>query len=130
MTPSKLSIILGISILLLLPPATAAADEAATPADLAELALREQQLRAKLEDRLNASVIAVTEDARQTLAVRMTELLQQQTLDAARRGDAPHPAKPAFTDDHATTRRQRAGDTACVMVGRTLECVLRDIASR
>jgi hypothetical protein len=130
MIPSNLSIMLGISILLLLPPATVAADEPATPADLAELASREQRLRAPVDDRLRASVVAVTEDDGQALAVRMTELLRQQTLRVARQDDSPPPAKRALTDDHATTRVQRAGNTACTMVGYTLECVLRDPASQ
>jgi len=97
MTPSNLSIMLGISILLWLPPATVAADEPATPADLAELASREQRLRAQVDDRLRASVVAVTEDDGQALAVRMTELLRQQALRVARQDDSPPPAKRALT---------------------------------
>jgi hypothetical protein len=130
MIPSNLLIMLGISILLSLSPATAAADEPATPADLAELASREQRLRAEVDDRLRAWVVAVTEDDGGALAVRMTELLRQQTLRVARQDDPPPPANRALTDDHATTRVQRAGNTACAMVGHTLECVLRDPASQ
>jgi hypothetical protein len=121
---------LGISILLLLPPAIAAADELATPAELAELASRELQLRAKVDDRLHAWVVAATEDEGRAPAVRIAELLRQQTLRVARQDDSPPPAKRALTDAHATTRVQRAGDTACTMVGSTLECVLRDPASQ
>jgi hypothetical protein len=127
MTPSKLSIILGISILLGLPPATAAG-EPATPADLAELASSEQQLQAEFDDRLRASVVAVTEYEDQAIAVRMTELLRQQT----RRGqaDAPPPAKRALAAEPAPTRVRRGGDTVCTKVGHTLECVLQDLAYR
>jgi hypothetical protein len=128
MTPSKLSIMLGISILLWLPPATAAAGEPATPADLAELASSEQQLQAEFDDRLRASVVAVAEHEGQAIAVRMTDLLRQQT----RRGqaDAPPPAKRALAAEPAPTRAQRAGNTVCTRVGNTLECVLQDLAYR
>ncbi|MBW2400193.1 MAG: hypothetical protein JRG80_13095 [Deltaproteobacteria bacterium] len=130
MTPSNFSIMLGISILLWLPLATADADELATPADLAELASREQQLRAEVDERLRLSVVAVTEDEGQILSARITELLRQQTLRVARQGGSPPPAKRALTDDHAMTRVQRAGDTVCARVGHTLECVLQDLAYR
>lgn len=128
MTPSKLSIMLGISILLGLPPATAAAGEPATPADLAALASSEQQLQAEFDDQLRASVFAVTENEGQAIAVRMTELLRQQT----RRGqaDAPPPAKRALAAEPAPTRVRRGGDTVCTRVGHTLECVLQDLAYR
>jgi hypothetical protein len=108
---------LGISILLWLPAATSAANEFATPADLAELASREQHLRAKIGDRLLASVVAVTEVEDQALSARMTELLWQD--------DSPPPAKRAPVDEPATTRSQWAGDTVCTSVGHTLECVLK-----
>ena len=128
MTPSKLSIMLGISILLGLPPATAAAGEPATPADLAALASSEQQVQAEFDDQLHASIVAVTENEGQAIAVRMTELLRQQT----RRGqaDAPPPAKRALAAEPAPTRVRRGGDTVCTRVGHTLECVLQDLAYR
>jgi hypothetical protein len=114
--PSNFSIMLGISILLWLPAVTAVADDLAAPADLAELASREQQLRAKIDDRLLASVVAVTEVEGQTLSLRMTERLWQD--------DSPPPAKRAPAGEPATTRLQSAGDTVCTSAGNTLECVL------
>jgi hypothetical protein len=130
MTPSNLLILLGISIFMVMPPATGAADKAATPADLAELTSRGQQLRAKVDDRLRASVIAATNDDGQALAVQVSEFLQRRTLRVARQAGSPPPAKRALTDDHAMTRVQRAGDTVCARVGHTLECVLQDLAYR
>ncbi len=128
MTPSKLSIMLGISILLGLPPATAAANEPATPADLAALASSEQQLQAEFDDRLHASIVAVTEYEGQAIAIRMTELLRQQTRHG--QADAPPPAKRALAAEPAPTRVRRGGDTVCTKVGHTLECVLQDLAYR
>jgi hypothetical protein len=87
MIRSNLSAILGISILSWLLVATAAADEPATPADLAALASREQRLRAMVDDRLRAAVVAVTEGEGRALAYRVTERLRQQTLRVARQGD-------------------------------------------
>jgi len=133
MTPSNLLILLAISILLGVPPAAAAADELATPAELAELASREQRLRSQFVDRLSASVIAVTEYESQALSARMTERLQRGRLRAARpddSDDSPPPARRVFTDEPATTRVQAGGNTTCTRVGSTLACVLRDIASR
>jgi len=137
MTPSKLSLLLGISILLLLvPPVTATADadeasaSAAAAADLAELALREQQLRTRFDDRLRASVVAAIDDECELISVRTTELLRSQTrIDGRPAGPAP-PAKRAPWDDRAMTRIEGAGDTTCTRVGHTLQCVLRDVASR
>ena len=106
MTPSNLSIMLGISILLLLPPATAAADELANVADLAELTSRMQQIRTKGDDQMRAWVAAVTEDEIQALAVRMTELLREQTLRVGGQDDSPLRAKRAPTDNLSTTRLQ------------------------
>ena len=40
----------------------------------------------------------------------------------------PPVAPPACADDCATNRLQHAYQTTCTMVGRTLECVLRDSA--
>jgi hypothetical protein len=111
-------------------PAIGAADEVASPADLAVLASREQQLRAQVDDRLNAWVAAVTEDERQDLTVRTTALQREQALRVARQDDSAPPAKRARVDGSATTRLQGAGNTACTRVGHTLECVLRDHTSR
>jgi hypothetical protein len=122
MTPSNLLILLGIAILLWLPPAAAAADEFATPADLAELQSREQKIRAKIADRLRASVAAAIEEEGQALSLHMTERLWQD--------GSPPPAKRAFTDDRGASPVQRAGNTSCTRVGQTLECVLRDSTTR
>ena len=128
MTPSNLSIVLGISILLLVPPATAGADELATPAELAELASREQRLRAKVDDQLRARVDAATEDLSQVIA-DMTVPLERQFLRVAAQGSPP-PAKQALAADRPTSRVQQAGETACTRVDDTLVCVLREVASR
>jgi hypothetical protein len=127
---SKRSILLGISALFLLPPLSATADEAAAPAELAEMALREQQLQAEVDDRLSALVVAVTEREGEALSVRTTEQLRRQALRIARRAGPAPPAKPALADRPTATRVQSAGDTTCTRVGSTLECVALDRSSR
>jgi hypothetical protein len=131
MTPSQFSKLVGLSFLLLLiPPVAAATDEPASPAELAALDSREMQLRAKIDDRLQAWVTAATDDESQVLAAETTELLRHQTFGVARRDASPPPAKRAATEKHATTRGQMAGNTICAMDEDTLECMLRDHASR
>ena len=128
MTPSNLSIILGISVFLLVPPATTGAEELAAPAELAELASREQRLRAKVDDQLRPRVDAATQDVSDAIAVNMTELLERLFFRGAAQGSPP--AKQALADGQPTTRVQQAGETACTRVDDTLVCVLREVASR
>jgi hypothetical protein len=105
MPPSNLSIVLSFSILLGLPPVTAAAeDEPAEPAAVAELAARELQLRAEIDERLRASVAELTEGEDSRLSTRTTELLLQQSIRVARQGGSSPPAKPALVDDRAVSR--------------------------
>ena len=126
MTPSNLWTMLGIVIFLSLPRPSTAADESATAA---QLTLRQQQLHAAFEDRLSAWVDAAIEEEGEALAVRMTALLRQKISGATRPDVARPRAMRALPSDPATTQAQLAGNTACSMVGRTLECVLRDLAS-
>ena len=130
MPPSNLAVILGISTLLLRPAATVGADGPASPADLAKLASREQQLRSKVDDRMRARVLAVTEAHGEALAVSMTELLRPQYLRVAQGDRRALLSKPVLTDGRAKTRVQPVADTACTRVGHTLVCVLREVASR
>ena len=127
MTPSKYMIMLAISIQTSLFVGSAAADETATEVDLAELASRQQQILAVLDDRMRAGVDALIEEEGEALSARTTALLWQQAqLHETREDEAPLPAKREFTDDDATTRVEPARTTACTMVGSTLECTLQE----
>ena len=132
MTPSKLSILLGISILLTLPSTTVAADEEiASAEELARLASSQHELQAKFDAHMRSRVDAMIEDKMgRVLADRTTQLLSTQTGLAARRDQVPPPAMPAITDDRPSNAVQAAPNTTCKMVGRTFECVFRDVTSR
>ena len=133
MTPSKLSILLGILILLALPaiPAVAAADEIAAAADLDRLISNLDKLQAKLDQELAAQFDTFIEDKLgPVLALRTTQRLRSQTRLAARRGDVPPASLRAVTDGSPTNPAQQPSNPTCMMVGRTLECVLQDFAAR
>ena len=135
MTPSKLSILLGILILMSLPPTPAAAaaddDEIATAADLDRLASSLNKLQAKLDRELGAQFDALIEDKLgSVLALRTTQRLRRQTRLVARRGDVPPATLRAVTDGSPRNPAQQPSNTTCMMVGRTLECVLQDFAAR
>ncbi|MBW2417090.1 MAG: hypothetical protein JRH19_01010 [Deltaproteobacteria bacterium] len=132
MPPPKLSILLGISILLWLPPTTAAADEElATAAELARLSASQRELQAELDARLLSQVDALIEEqVGRALADRTTQLLRRQNRLAALGGEGPPAAMPAVTDGRPSSPVQPAPNTTCTMVGRDFECVLRDVASR
>ena len=133
MTPSKLSILLGILILLALPaiPAVAADDEIAAAADLDRLISSLDKLQAKLDQELAAQFDTFIEDKLgPVLALRTTQRLRRQTRLAARRGDVPPASPRAVTDGSPTNPAQQPSNTTCMMVGRTLECVLQDFAAR
>jgi hypothetical protein len=123
------SAILVVLISLPLSAAAAVADEEiATKADLALLASRQDELEAKFEVHQRAQVDAIIESrVGRALAARTTELLHRQIRLAARQGNAPPASPRPFADDRPTNQRP-ASNTTCTMVGRTLECVLRDSA--
>ena len=130
MTPSMLRMMLGISLCVSLYSAHAAADERAMAAAPAPPISPEQQLHAAFDERLRARVDTLIErEVDPVIQAHATDLLKQAL--ATRESDSgPVPAQRAFTDDRGTKEVQRAGNTACKMVGRTLECVLRDRESR
>ena len=131
MPPSILKKMLWILIFSSLPLTSVAADEDATAADRAELASCQQKLQVEFDERMGAWIDSVIEvEMGQVLAARTTDRLQEQILPATRPDDAPPPAMRASTEDLATTRVQPMNDTACTMVGQTLECVVRDRSSR
>ena len=133
MTPSKLSILLGILILLSLPaaPAVADDDEIATAADLDRLTSSLNKLQAKLDRELGAQFDALIEDKfGSALALRTTQRLRSQARLAAHRGDVPPASLRAVTDHSPTNLALQPSNTTCMMVGRTLECVLQDFAAR
>ena len=122
---------LVFSIHLSLLGANVAADETATVDDLAELASRQQEIHALLDERLRAGTDALLEEEGQALTVRTTDLLwQQEQILGARQDEAPLPAKRAFADDDATARVEPARTTLCTMVGNTLECILQEPVAR
>ena len=132
MTPSNRSIALGISLFLWLPAtAPASAEEIATAAELAQLTSSQRELQAKLDVRLGARVeVVIEENVNRYLEDRTMQLLLRRTRHAARQDDGPPAAIPAGADDQPSDTAQPAPNTTCKMVGRTLDCVLRDVASR
>ncbi len=127
MIPSNRWILLAISLSLLLTSGVALADEEiASDADLAHLAAVNDKLEARFQANLRAKVDAVIE-ARvgRVLAAHTTELLNRR-IRLAEKGDAPPAELQEFADDRPTSQVQLAYDTNCTMLGRTLECVLRD----
>ena len=135
MTPSKFSILLGFSLLLGLPSTTAVADdEIARDADLAGLASSQKKLEEAFDLRIRTKVDALIENrVGRFLADRTTQLLNRQSHLAHRAGSPdsrPPAAMRVVTESGTTNTVQSASNTTCKMVGHTLECVLRDFASR
>ena len=128
MIPSNRWILLAISLSLLLTSGVALADEEiASDADLAHLAALNDKLEARFQANLRAKVDAVIEaKVGRVLAAHTTELLNSRIRLAKKRGDAPPAELQEFADDRPTSQVQLAYDTTCTMLGRTLECVLRD----
>ena len=130
MNLSNLLKLLGISIFLSL-HAAVAEDEMATQAELDELNSNQIELQAQLDLKLDGQIGKWMEaELDPVLAERMTQRLRRQNRPANRQGDAPPAAMLAVTDDPAASAAQSSSNTTCKMVGRTLECVLRDPASR
>ena len=138
MTPSKHLILLGFSIFLWLPPSLAAADadadadeEIASPADLAQLALTQREFQPKFEVRLRSQIDALIKDKLDhVLAQHTTQFLGRQTRAAAEENENLPAAMQAYQNDRRADPATRTPDTTCTMVGRTFECVLREVASR
>jgi hypothetical protein len=130
MNLSNLLKLLGISIFLSL-HAAVAEDEMATQAELDRLNSSQIELQAQLDLKLDAQIGKWMEaELDPVLAERMTRSLRRQNRPASRHGDAPPAAMLAVTDDPATSAAQPSSNTTCKMVGHTLECVLRDPATR
>jgi hypothetical protein len=130
MSLSNLLKLLGISIFLSL-HAAVAEDQIATQAELDELNSSQIELQAQLDLQLDAQIGRWMEsELDPVLAERMTRRLRRQNRPANRPGDAPPAAMLAPTDDPATSAAQPPSNTTCKLVGHTLECVLRDSATR
>ena len=136
MTPSKRLILLGFSIFLWLPPSLAAADadtdqQIASPAELAQLALSQREFQAKFELRLRSQIDALIKDKLdRVLAQHTTKSLGRQTRAASQENENLPAAMQAYENDRRAEPASRTPDTTCTMVGRTFECVLREVASR
>ena len=130
MSLSNLLKLLGISMFLSL-HAAVAEDEMATQAELDGLNSSQIELQAQLDLRLDAQIGKwLKAELDPVLAERMTRRLRRQNRLANRQGDAPPAAMRAVTDDPEASAAQASSNTTCKMVGRTLECVLRDPATR
>lgn len=132
MPPPKLSIVLGILLLLWLPLRAAADDEEiATAADVARLTSSQRELQAELDTLLRFKVHGLIEDqVGRALAARTTQLLRRQNGLVASGDDAPPAAMGVVMDARPSDPLQQAPNTTCTMVGRNFECVLRDVADR
>lgn len=128
MIPSNRWLLLAISLSLSLASEVALADEEiASDADLARLAAVNDKLDARFQAHLRAKVDAVIEaKVGRVLAAHTTELLNRRIRLAKNRDDALPAKLREFADDRPTSQVQLAYDTSCTMLGRTLECVLRD----
>lgn len=122
--------LLGISIFVSL-HAAAAADEMATPAELARLTSSQLELQADFDLQLDARVDSwIDLELSPVLTERMTRQLRAQNRLAHWQGDMPPAAMLAVTDDLPMNAAQQSSNTACEMMGRTLVCVLRDLATQ
>jgi hypothetical protein len=122
MTPSNRLKLLGISIHLALCSTIAiAGEEPASDADLARFASSQERLQAQIEEHLQVRVEALFEaELDQILTARTTALLRQENHILTGREEAPPAALQGALASRPTS------NTACTMVGRTLECVLRE----
>jgi hypothetical protein len=122
--------LLGISVFLSLGTA-AAEDEIATQTELEELNSNHLELQAQLDGQLAIQIDQWMEvELDPVLTGHMTRNLRRQNRPAYQRDDAPPPAMLAPTDDPPANAAQQSSNTTCKMIGRTLECVLRDPATR
>ena len=122
--------LLGISIFLSLGTA-AAEDEMATQTELGELNSNHLELQAQLDVQLATQIDQWMEvELDPVLTGRMARNLRRQNRAAYQRDDAPPAAMLAATDDPPANAAQQSSNTTCKMIGRTLECVLRDPATR
>lgn len=122
--------LLGISIFVSL-HATAAEDEMATPAELARLTSSQLELQADFDLQLDARLDSwIDLELSPVLTERMTRQLCAQNRLAYRQGDMPAAAMLAVTDDLPINAAQQSSNTTCEMMGRTLVCVLRDLATQ
>lgn len=130
MSLSKSLKLLGISIFVSL-HAAAAADEMATPAELARLTSSQLELQADFDLQLDARLDSwIDLELSPTLTERMTRQLRAQNRLAHRQGDMPPAAMLAVTDDLPMNAAPQSSNTTCEMMGRTLVCVLRDLATQ
>ena len=130
MNRSNVLKLLGISIFLSLGTA-AAEDEIATQTELEELNSNHLELQAQLDVQLATQIDRWMEvELDPVLTGHMTRNLRRQNHPAYQRDDAPPAAMLAPTDDPPANAAQQSSNTTCKMIGRTLECVLRDPATR
>ena len=115
---------LGISLVLCLPVASAAnelAEPSATPID------HEAQLSQVLDKRFDEWVEAHLDPV---LSDRMMADLNRSIRLARRSSESMPSAMASGSGDFPTSTTQLPGNTCCKMVGRTLECVLHEVANR